>query len=107
LGGRDRESPLPEVIVVAEHGIPGDGRVKAGGLEGFLIINVGGPDMGAGTRRDMLAIQNINIPAQFIILGAIGIIAQGNGEIEGQQTIHSVGGPDGVVENLRGVEHHR
>ena len=93
--------------MVAKHGIPGDGRVKAGGLERFLIINVGGAGMGAGTRRDILSVHDINIPAQFVILRAIGIIAQRNGEIERKQAIHSVGGPDGGVQNLRGVEHHR
>src|ERR1035437_9323135 len=107
LGGRDRESPHPEVIVVAEHDIPRDSRATSGGLAGFLIIYGAGSCVGAGTRGDIFSVHDINIPAQFIILRAIGIIAQRNGEIERKQTIHSVGGPDGVVENLRGVEHHR
>src|ERR1017187_700806 len=50
LGGDNWQSPHPEVIVVAEHGIPGYGRVKAGGLVGLLIIYGVGAGMGPGAR---------------------------------------------------------
>src|SRR5271169_4094517 len=76
LGGDNWQSPHPEVIVVAEHGIPGDGRVKTGGLVGLLIIYGVGAGMGPGARGDILAVHDTNKPAQFIILGAIGLVAE-------------------------------
>ena len=107
LGGHNGEPAHPEVIVVAEHCIPGDGRVKPRSLEGLLIIYGVGAGIGPGARGDILPVHDIDEPAEFVILRAVGIIAEGEGEIERGEAVDGVGRPDGGVENLRRIEHHR
>ena len=95
------------MIVVAEHLIPGDVRTESGSLEGFLVVDGGGAGIGAGAGGDVLAIHDINKPSQFVVLGAVDIIAKRKAEIEWGQAVQGVGGPDGGVEHVSRIKHYR
>ena len=54
-----------------------------------------------------MAIHDINKPAEFVIFGAITIIAERHPEIERHETVDFVGRLDGSVEHLGRTENHR
>jgi len=71
------------MVVVAEGLIKGDRLIKAGCLVRHLIIDGIVSEISAGTRSDDLAVNDINIPPQFIVLGTVGNVAQRDAEIKG------------------------
>ena len=86
--------------MVADDLIPRDGAVKPGGLIGLLISDGIGAEMSAGTGRNTLSVHDINKPAEFIKLIAVGHIAKTNAEIERGLLVQGVDGLDGGVEDV-------
>ena len=71
-----------ELIVVTDGLIPRDRLIEPDGLERSLIIDAVGPDMGAGTGGDDLAVEDIDVPLELIVLGVVDGVAQGDAEIK-------------------------
>jgi hypothetical protein len=93
--------------VIADDRIPGDGTVEPGGLEGLLIVDGGDAELSAGCGDDILAVDHINEPAEFVELGAVGHISEHDPEIEGRLPVQGVHGLDGSVEHLGGRKEDR
>src|SRR5450756_976683 len=89
------------MIVVAERLVPGDRLVKPCRLVRFLIINAIGAEMCAGTWGDDLAVQDIDIPPQLVVLRAVADITQRDAEINRILCVQGVDCLDGGIENMR------
>ena len=100
---RDRTDP--EMIVVAEGLIPGDRLIKPCRLVRFLIIDGVGSEMSTGTWGDDLAVKDIDIPPQFVVLSAVAGIAQRDAEIKRIFFVKGVYRLDGCVENMSCIQH--
>ena len=86
--------------MVADDLIPGDRFIEPDGLERFLIIDGVGSDMGAGAGGNELAVQDIDIPSQLVILGVVDRITEGNAEIERRFFMQGIDRLDGGIEDL-------
>ncbi len=62
--------------MVADDLVPGDRPVEPRRLEGLLVVDGAGPYVGAGTGRDDLAVNDVDIPPQFVVLGIVAGIAE-------------------------------
>ena len=95
----------PELIVVADGLIPRDRLVEPGGLEWFLVINVVDPLVSAGTGMDHLAVYDIHIPSELVVLSVVARIAQSDAEIKRRHLVQCVDCLDSGVEDLGSIEY--
>jgi len=95
------------VVVVAEDLVPGDGPIEPGGLEGPLVVDRVGAEVCAGAGPDHLAVQDVEVPPQLVVLGAVAHVAQGEAEVEAVPLVEDVDRLDGSVEELRREQHRR
>ena len=97
------------MIVVAESLIPGDRLIQPCRLVRFLIINGVGSEMSAGAGRDDLAVEDIDIPSQFVVLCAVAGITQRETEIKRicfvVFVVQGVYRLDGCIKNMRCIHH--
>ena len=61
----------PELVVIAYDLVPGDLRIEAGGVEGPLVIDGRGTQVGARTGSDDLPVDGVDEPAQFVVLRVV------------------------------------
>ena len=95
---------LPELVVVADGLVPGDRLVEPGRLEGFLVADGLAALVGAAAGGDPLAVDDVEVPAQLVVLGVVAGVPEGDAEIEGGRPVQGVDGLDGGVERLGGGE---
>ena len=84
--------------MVADGIIPGNGTIEPGGLKGHLIVYVGGAKVVAGTGCNILAIHDIDKPAEFVELRRIAIVAEHHAEIERALLVQRIDRPDRGIE---------
>ena len=97
----------PELVVVADGRIPGNGAVQPRRSIRHLVIDGVGPAMGSGTGHDLFAVHHVDEPAEFVELGGIAEIAEDDAEIERGLAMQGVDGLDGGIDMVGGVEHDR
>ena len=85
--------------------IPRDRLVEPGRLEWFLIINITGSFVSAGTGVDHLAVQDIDIPSELVVLSIVARIAQSDAEIKRRHLVHGVDCLDRGIEDLGSIEY--
>ena len=103
------QEPGPEVVVVAAHLVPGDLRAEPGrvvGVEegGARRVVSGAPHPRVGV--DALAVQHVDVPAQFVVLRVVARVAEGDAEVDRVLVVQRVDRAHGGVEHVVGVEHH-
>ena len=95
----------PELIVIADGLIPRDRLVEPGRLEWFLIINIADPFVSAGTGMDHLAVYDINIPSELVVLSVVARIAQSDAAIKRRHLVQCVDCLDSGIEDLGSIEY--
>ena len=100
-----RQEADEKMIVVAQRLIPGDGLIQTCRLIRLLEVDRVGAGVVAGTGDDPFAVDHIDIPAQFIILGIVAGVAQREAEINRRVFVQFVDGPNCGVENMRRIQH--
>jgi len=93
------------MIVVAQCLIPGDRLVESRRLVRLLIINGFSSQMTAGAGRNDLAVDDIDIPAKFIVLRGVDSVTQRDTEVQWILLMQGVDGLDCGIEHMRGIEH--
>ena len=86
--------------MVAENLIPWDRLIKARRLVRFLIVDSIGSEMGARTRNNELAVDNVDIPPCFVVQSGISDVAQTDAEIKRFPFVEDVYRLDGGIKNL-------
>ena len=94
-----------EVVMVAEDLIPGNRGIESSGAVRLLVVDGGSSRVSAGTWMDNLAVNDIDIPPEFVVLGAVAGVAQRDAKVEWSLLVKGVHGLDGGIENVRGIGH--
>ena len=95
---------IPELIVVADGLIPRDRLVEPGRLEWFLVIDVVDSLAGAGTGMDHLAVQDVDIQSELVVLSVVGRIAESDAAIKRRHLVQGVDCLDSGIEDLGSIE---
>ena len=93
--------------MVADGLIPGDRLVEPGCLVWFLIINGFGSSVSAGAGGDHLAVDDIDIPSQLVVLSVVGRIAESDAEIKRRLFVQGVDCLDSGIEDMGRIEDNR
>ena len=93
--------------MVADRLVERDRSVEPRRLERQLVVNGGGSEMCARARGDPLPVDDVDVPAELVVGGAVGRVAEGEPEVEGNLTVKGVRRLDRRVEHLGRVEHDR
>ena len=84
--------------------IPGNSRIKPCSLVRFLIIDCVLSGMTTGTWSNGLAVNDINIPSQFVILGVVNCIAKKETAIKGRLFVEGIYRLDGCVKSMSCID---
>ena len=103
----ERERAEIEMIVIADGLIPGNGAVEPGGLERLLVVDRVRAGVRARARRDPLAVEHVDVPAQLDMGGVVARVPEHHAEVERIALVQGVDGLDRGVQHLRGGQHHR
>ena len=95
------------MIVIAKNLVPGDGAIESDGLIRLLIVDGRRAQMRAAARPDDLPVDDIEIPAQFVVLRAVARVAQRDAKVKRLPLVQHVNRLDGGIQNMRRVQHHR
>jgi hypothetical protein len=91
----------PVLVVIAHYLIPGNRGIDPRSVEGLLIVDAGSAKVNPRAGRNDLAVDGVDKPAQFVVLGIICGIAQRETEVEGRHLVQRVDGLYGSIKHLR------
>lgn len=72
-----------------------------------MVIDAVGADVRSGTGGDGLSVEDVEIPAQFVVPGIVARISQGDAEIQGLLLVDGVYRPHRRIQDLGRVQHDR
>jgi hypothetical protein len=73
----------------------------------ITIINDIGSNMSARAGDDNLAVNDVNITSQLVILGVVASIIKGNPEVKRRLFMHGINCLNGGIENMGRCEYNR
>ena len=101
------DRPDLEVIVVSDRLVERDRPVEPRRLVRHLVVDRGGSEVGPRARGDQPAVDDVDVPAELVVRGAVDRVAEGEPEVEGGLPVKGVHRLDRRVEDLGRVGHDR
>ena len=104
----DRQEARPEVVVVAARLVPGDRFVETRRLVRAQKLgprSAVGVALDAGIGVDVPAVDDVEVPAQLVVLGVVAGVAQGDAKVDRLLFVHGVDRLQRGVQDVVGVHH--
>ncbi len=104
----DHQEARPEVVVIAARLVPGDRLVETRRLVGAQELgprSAGAIAVDAGIGVDGLAVDDVEVPAQLVVLGVVAGVAQGDAKVDRLLFVHGVDRLQRGVQDVVRVHH--